>query len=61
MGKFLETRVIDLAITTIVITALTSGSAWAGGLPQLPGPPAALLAGGAIVGTLVIVKWWKRK
>lgn len=59
MRKFLKTRGVDVAITTIGTTALMTGPAWAGTL--VPGPAAGLLAGGAIIGALVIAKWWRRK
>ena len=61
MGNFLKTRGVNLAIAVAALTALMSEPAWAGFTPPVPGPPAALLAGGAIIGTLVIAKWWRRK
>lgn len=59
MRKFLNSRSVDLTITTLGLTALMTGPAWAIG--QLPGPPIALLAGGAIIGTLIIAKLRLRK
>ncbi len=59
--KFLKKRGADLTIVTIGVTALMTGPAWAGVVATMPAPPAALLAGGAIIGTLVIAKWWRRK
>ncbi len=59
MWNFLKTRGIDLAITAITLTTLMAGPAWAG--EPVPGPAAGLLAGGAIIGAIVIAKWWRRK
>ncbi len=59
--KFLKKRGADLTIVTIGVTALMIGPAWAGGAVTLPGPAAGILAGGAIIGALVITKWWRRK
>ncbi len=58
MWKFLKTRGVHLAIATIGLTVLMTGPAWAG--DALPGPAAGLLAGAAVVGALVIAKWWRR-
>ena len=59
MWNFLRTRGVDLAITAIALTALMTGPAWA--LAVLPGPAAGGLAGAAIIGALVIAKWWRQK
>ena len=61
MGRFLKDRGVDLTIATFGLTVLTTGPAWAGSLTLLPGPAAGILAGGAIIGALVIAKWWRRK
>ncbi len=58
MWNFLKTHRVDLAIATIGLTVLMTGPAWAGVV--LPGPAAGLLAGAAVVGALVIAKWWRR-
>ena len=61
MGNFLKTRGIDLAITAIAISALMVEPAWATTVPILPGVGAGgLLAGGAIIGALVIARWWRQ-
>jgi hypothetical protein len=60
MGKFLKSRGVDLTITTIGLTVLMTGPAWAGPDP-VPGPDAGILAGGAIIGTLALAKWLRRK
>ncbi len=62
MWNFLKTRGVELVIAAIALTALIATPAWAGenGFP-VPGPAAGLLAGGAIIGALVIAKWWRRK
>ena len=59
MWSFVKTRGVDLTIVTIGMTALMTEPAWAGRV--VPGPAASLLAGGAIIGALVITKWWRRK
>ncbi len=59
MWNFLKTRGVDLAITAIALTALMPGPAWA--LAAVPGPAAGGLAGGAIIGALIIAKWWRQK
>ena len=61
MWNFLKTRGVDLVIATIGMTVLMTGPAWAGQLIPLPGPAAGILAGAAIIGALVIAKWWRRK
>ena len=59
MGKLFNTRSFDLAITVAALSALTATPAWAVG--EMPGPAAGLLAGGAIIGAIVIAKLWRRK
>ncbi len=59
MWNFLKTRGVDLAITAIALTVLMTGPAWA--LAVLPGPAAGGLAGAAIIGALIIAKWWRQK
>ncbi len=59
MWRFLKTRGVDLAIAVVALTALMPESAWA--LNGLPGPAAGGLAGAAIIGAIVIAKWWRRK
>ncbi len=59
MWRFLKTRGVDLAITAIALTTLMPEPAWAGF--RVPGPAAGGLAGAAIIGALVIAKWWRRK
>ena len=59
MWNFLKTRGVDLAITAIALTVLMTGPAWA--LIPMPGPAGGGLAGAAIIGALIIAKWWRRK
>ena len=59
MWNFLKTRGVDLAIATIGLTVLMTGAAWA--LAVVPGPAAGGLAGAAIIGAIVVAKWWRRK
>ncbi len=59
MWNFLKTRGVDLAIAAIALTALMTGPAWA--FKLMPGPAAGGLAGAAIIGALVIAKWWRHK
>jgi len=64
MWNFLKTRGVDLAVVTIGLTVLMTGPAWAGFItlgPTVPGPAAGILAGAAIIGAIVIAKWWRRK
>ena len=63
MWNFVKNRGVDLAIATIGLTVLMTGPAWAQlhDEPVLPGPPAAGLAGAAIIGAIVIAKLWRRK
>ena len=60
MWKFLKTRGADLTITVVALSALTSQPAWAQVI-DMPGPAAGILAGAAIIGALVVAKWWRRK
>ncbi len=59
MWNFLKTRGVELVIAAIALTALIATPAWAG--DPVPGPAAGILAGGAIIGALVIAKCWRRK
>ncbi len=59
MWNFLKTRGVDLVIAAIALTALMPEPAWA--LAVIPGPAAGGLAGAAIIGALVIAKWWRHK
>ncbi len=59
MERFLKTRGIDLAVVVFALTALMPEPAWAG--PPVPAPAAGILAGAAIIGAIVIAKWWRRK
>ncbi len=59
MWKFLKTRGVDLPIAVIALTALMTEPAGAGEV--VPGPAAGGLAGAAIIGALVIAKWWRQK
>jgi len=61
MWNFLKTRGVDLAITAIALTALMPEPAWATTAGNLPGPAAGILAGAAIIGAIVVAKWWRRK
>jgi len=60
MWNFVKNRGVDLAIATIGLTVLMTGPAWADTV-EMPGPPAASLAGAAIIGAIVIAKLWRRK
>ncbi len=59
MWRFLKTRGVDLSIAVVALTALMPEPAWA--FMVLPAPAAGILAGGAIIGAIVIAKWWRRK
>ncbi len=61
MRKFLKTRGVDLAIVVVALTALMTEPAWSTVPPPMPGPAVGILAGGAIIGAIVIAKWWRRK
>ncbi len=58
MARFLKTGGIDLAVVVFALTALMPEPAWAS--PPVPGPAAGILAGGAIIGAIVIAKLWRR-
>ncbi len=62
MWKILKSRGVDLAIVVVALTALMAEPAWAvmNGDP-VPGPAAGGLAVAAIIGAIVIAKWWRRK
>ncbi len=59
MRKFLKTRGVDLVIAVVALIALMPEPAWAG--VEVPAPAAGIVAGAAIIGALVIAKWWRRK
>ena len=59
MWKILKSRGVDLAITAVALTALMTEPAWA--FFAVPGPAAGGLVGAAIIGAIVIAKWWRRK
>ncbi len=57
--KYLKTHGVDLAIVVVALIALMTEPAWAG--TKVPAPAVGILAGGAIIGALVIAKLWRRK
>ncbi len=59
MWRFLKTRGVDLTIVVVALTALMPEPAWAG--VEVPAPAVGIIAGAAIIGALVIAKWWRRK
>ncbi len=59
MWRFLKTHGVDLAIVVVALTALMPEPAWA--LAPVPSPAVGILAGGAIIGAIVIAKLWRRK
>ena len=59
MRRFLKTRGVDLVIAVVALIALMPEPAWAG--EPVPAPAAGILAGAAIIGAIVIAKWWRRK
>ncbi len=59
MRRFLKTRGVDLAIVVVALIALMTEPAWAGVI--VPAPAAGIVAGAAIIGAIVIAKWWRRK
>ncbi len=61
MWRNLKTRGVDLAIVVVTLTALMTEQAWAGVPVKIPAPAVGILAGGAIIGAIVIAKWWRRK
>ena len=63
MWKIFKNRGVNQTITAIVLTALMTGPVWATS-PEtpLPGPAiGSVIAGAAMIGALVIAKWWRRK
>ena len=61
MRNFLINRGVYLAIAAIAVTALVNEPAWASTPPTMPGPAAGILAAGAVIGVVVIARWWRRK
>ena len=61
MRNVLKTRLLSLMIAAVALTALVTEPAWATVPQTMPGPPAGILAGAAIIGAIVIAKWWRRK
>ena len=61
MGNIFKTKNVYLAFAAVALAAVTATPAWAGMFATLPGPAAGILAGAAIIGALVIAKWWRRK
>ena len=61
MWIFLKIRSVDLTIAAIALTTLAIEPAWAS--PPLPmlGPPAGILAIGAVIGAIVIARWWRKR
>ncbi len=59
MLKFIKTTAPELALFSGALTLLTVQPAWA--FFAVPGPASGLLAGGAIIGALVIAKALRRK
>ena len=60
MWKIFKYHGAELAIGVVALSVLMSGPAWA--VVVLPGPAAGgLIAAVAIVGALVVTKWWRRK
>ncbi len=59
MWRFLKSRGVGLAIVVVALTALMTEPAWAG--VTVPAPAVGILAGGAIIGAIVIAKLWRRK
>ena len=61
MWNFLKIRGVDLAIAVIALTVLVKEPAWASLQQKLPGPAAGILAAGAVIGAIVIARWWRRR
>ncbi len=63
MWNILKTRGgtpgVELAIATIGLTVFMTVPAWA--FTSRPGPASGGLAGAAIVGALIVAKWWRHK
>ncbi len=63
MWNILKTRGVtpgvDPATATIGLTVFVTGPAWA--FVPVPGPAGGGLAGAAILGALIVAKWWRRK
>ena len=54
MWRFIESRGVDLTIVVVALTALMPEPAWAGA--EVPAPAAGILAGGAIIGAIVVAR-----
>ena len=58
MAKKFSTRRVELAVAVLALVTLVSEPAWA--QIRVPGPDASVLTGIAIVGALLVAKWWRR-
>ena len=61
MWNFLKTRGVGLVFAAIALTALVNEPAGASVAPEMPGPAAGILAAGAVIGAIVIARWWRRR
>ena len=61
MCIFLPIRGADVAIAAIAVTALMTEPAWASLEPELPGPAVGILAVAAVIGAILVARWWRRK
>ncbi len=61
MWKFLKSRGVDLAFAAIALTVLVNEPAWASRQTILPGPAVGILAVAAVIGAILVARWWRRK
>ena len=61
MRKIINTRGAGIAFAAIALTALVNTPASASISPNLPGPAAGIIAAGAVIGVVVVARWWRRR
>ena len=63
MWQDFKHRSVEVAIAVVTLSALMIEPAWATGpVTPMPGPAVGVVvAGAAIIGTLALTKWWRKK
>ena len=61
MSKVLKIRGVEPAIAVVALSTLVIEPAWASFSAELPGPAVGVLAAGAVIGVVVVARWWRRR